>query len=242
MHVCLATNVIEGAPPTPEPKLHAESIRDALLSMWSVYRMATSLPRWIHQIKNLEILCYYAIEVPSTKRRTSMDVPKMVADWKAVIVTLCTAHSKDDIDKAEFRMDELLTPILSAPVKELREFYAGLRDALKEDERVPFFIWSMFNAWGKIIAEKAPDDETRRTLRKKLAGEIAEMVEDEVRGDVVEAITGALMWRDPPTLRAIKDDLQAGAKPRLRGRESCLFLTTERGRGKERRELHTVML
>lgn len=243
MHVC-TTGMIEGAPPLPEEEQveKPESLRSVLLGLWSVYQMATTWHKWIRKTKDLEVLLYYGIEVYTRSRRTPMDVPKMVDNWKDVFVTLCTAHDKDEIDKAEYKMDELLTPILSAPVAQLREFYVGLRDALKADVRVPFFVWSIFRAWGLVVAEKATDEPTRKHLRKQLATEIAEMVDDKVRGDLVEALVGALMWRDPPTLKKIKEDLNTGAKPRLRGRESCLFLVTERKKGRRVEELNRIML
>jgi hypothetical protein len=176
----------------------------------------------------------------SRKPRTPMDVPKMVADWKAVAVVLATAHTKDEVDKAEFKMDELLTPLLGAPIAELREFYTGLTEALRADPRVPFFLWSTFNGWGKIVIDKCEAKPDLKRLRKKLANEIAEMVDEDVRKDIVTAISGALQWRDPESLEEIKGDLQAGAKPRLKGRESCLFLTTKRP-GRNQKE-HVVML
>lgn len=176
----------------------------------------------------------------SRKPRIPMDVKKAIADWTAVVVVLATAHNKDEVDKAEFRMDELLTPLLSAPIAELREFYSGLTEALRVDARVPFFLWSTFNGWGKIIIDKCESKPELKRLRKKLANEIAEMVDEDVRPDIVTAISGALQWRDPESLTAIKADLEAGAKPRLKGRESCLFLTTKR-RGRNQPE-HVVML
>lgn len=240
MHVCYSSDVIEGAPPAP--KKPSGDFRTELLNLWGVTQMVKSFPRWVRKVKDLEVLCYYAIEVPSTRKRKPMDVKAMIENWRAVIVTLCTAHTKDEIDAAEYRMDELLKPILGAPVAQLREFYAGLQEALKADPQVPFFIWSMFRAWGKVIVDDCEDKTKRVRLRKKLATEIAEMVEPDVKPDITAAIVGALMWRDPETLEQIKGDLQAGARPRLRGRESCLFLVTEKGRGAKARELHKVML
>ena len=157
-----------------------------------------------------------------------MDVPKMIADWTGVIVILSTAHDKQAIDDAEFKMDELLAPLLAAPVADLRAFHEGLMSALRSDERVPFFIWTTFNAWGRTVLEKAEARPQRRRLRKKLANEIADMVEEDVRPDISKAIAGALMWRPPDVLKEVKADLEAGAKPKLKGRESCLFLSTKR--------------
>lgn len=167
-----------------------------------------------------------------------MDVPKMIQSWKEWIVVFSTAHVKASVDQAEFTIDELLSPLLTAPIKQLRQFYKGLVEALKEDERVPYFVWTMFSVYGEAIIEGSADDEAIIKLKKKLAGDIAEMVESQVHIDIQKALVGALMWRPKEDLVEIKDDLQTGAKPRIKGRQSCLFLTTKR-KGKPER---TVML
>lgn len=238
IHFCTNSQVDE-APPKPEPNEMA--IRDAVLGLWGVTRFCQTFPKCFSKIRSLELLTHYAIEVPTRRKRVPMDVPYMVEQWRAVIVTLCTAHDKEAIDKAEYRMDELLTPILTAPVAQLREFYTGITDALKADKQVPFFIWSMFKTWGRIVVDKCEDRADVRKLRRKLASEIAEMVEPDIQPDITAALVGALMWRDPKDLEEIKGDLKAGARPSLRGRESCLFLVTTKGRGKKATE-HTVML
>lgn len=230
------------APLPPERKRERPDLRESILCLWDVCQMAKSWRAGFTKIKNLETLMYYGLEVWSRRKKMPIDVPALVAEWKRIIVVLCTAHTKDEIDKAEYQMDELLTPILKAPVAQLREFYGQLRDALKEDERIPFFIWSMFNAWGAVMVDEASDVSKAKALRKKLASEIAEMVEPTIKPDITAAVVGALMWRNPETLEEIKSDLKAGATPRLRGRESCLFLVTTKGRGAKARELHTVML
>jgi hypothetical protein len=225
--------------PIPETKPRPESnVREHILSMWSIAQFAKSFPSYFRQLRSLELLVSYGTTVWSRKRKVRVDVPKMVENWKSVIVTLCTAHDKAEIDKAEYQMDDLLTPMLTAPVAQLREFYAELSETLKADKRVPFFIWSMFDAYGKAIIEPAPDTTKIQRLRRKIAGEIAEMAEPYIIPDISKAVMGALMWRDPETLKEIKGDLEAGAKPRLRGKESCLFLVTKARGGRE----HQVML
>src|SRR5207302_679931 len=81
-------------------------------------------------------------------RRRPVDIPKSVQEWVAVIRTLATAHDKDAIDQAEYRLEDLYTPLLTAPVKQLRQFYRELVTALEADQQVPFFIVAMFRAWG----------------------------------------------------------------------------------------------
>lgn len=239
MHVCYAGDVIEGAP-AAQPELEFD-LRDEAMALWSLSQFAISRHRrpW-KKLINAETLLYYACEVPSTRRRIPVNVEEMIAKWKATIIVLCTAHEKDDIDKAEFEMDELLKPMLTAPVAELRAFYAGLLKALESDKQVPFFIWKMFRSWGEIVLEKSDDkDVPPRKLRRRLAKEVAHLaMTSQTRKDMIEALVGALQWRSPEALKQMRDDLEGGAKPRVKGRESCIFLVTER----KGRELHTVML
>lgn len=236
-YVCHTSGVIEGAPPLPEPKKN--NLRNEVFMLWSLTRLAQQFGPGFKKIRELEVMTYYACEVTSGRRKTPVDVPKMIADWKVVIVTLCSAHDKEDIDKAEFRMDELLKPMLNAPVAQIREFYAGLLQALSDDKAVPFFIWSLFKSWGETVLEKADDKAPPQRLRKKLAQEVAHLaMTSQTQKDLLDAMVGALMWRSPEALKEIKDDLEAGAKPRVQGRESCLFLVAQRKGGRE----HTVML
>ena len=153
-----------------------------------------------------------------------MDVPQMVSRWVATVVVLSTANDKAALDHAEYGLDELMAPLLTAPVAQLRQFYTELLTALHADPRVPIFIWAMFDAWGEITVTQAPDQGIR-TLKTQLAQEIAELVEKDVQPDIMSAIAGALQWRDPATLEKVRDAVKSGDKPRLRGKESCLFLT-----------------
>ena len=82
-----------------------------------------------------------------------------------------------------------------------------------------------------VDVQDAPDEAVKR-LKHKLAAEIAEIVELDVQDQIPKAIERALCWRDPETLQAVKETLQSGAKPKLVGRQSCLFL--ECGRGKKK--------
>jgi len=170
----------------------------------------------------LSLMAYQA-RYPSRRRRIPVDVTTMVQRWVPVIRGIATGHDKDTVDGCEFQLEELLTPMLTAPVKQLREFYAQLVDALKADPTIPWFIWSTFEAWGEEVLSKAPDDDVKE-LKADLAREVAELVERDVMPDVKEAIAGALRWRSPERLAEIRDKVKGGHKPRLRGRESCLFL------------------
>ncbi len=223
--------------PIPKPVTAFKDTRDAVMGLWDLAELSKRIGRF-RRVRNMAFLVEYGVKIWSRKRKTPMDVPKMIEDWRSVIVILCTAHDKKEIDKAEYRMDELLSPLLIAPVAELRSFYDGLSSVLEKDPKVPFFIWSIFSAWGEVVVKPSLEKTKIKRLRRKLASDIAQMVDDDIKPDITKAIAGALMWRDPETLKEIKADLKAGAKPRLRGRESCLFLVTKRADGTE----HQVML
>lgn len=223
--------------PVSKPVTKLKDTRNVVMALWDIAELSKRIGRF-RQIHNMAFLVRYGVQVWSRKRKIPMDVPKMIENWRSVIVILCTAHDKDEIDKAEYKMDELLSPLLIAPVAELRAFYDGLSSVLESDPKVPFFIWSIFSAWGKVVVKPSLGKTKIRRLRRKLANEIAQMVDDDVKPDITKAIAGALMWRDPETLKEIKADLKAGAKPKLRGRESCLFLVTQRKDGTE----HQIML
>lgn len=179
----------------------------------------------------------YAVEHPTRRKRTPMDVTAMVDRWLPIIRGLATAHHKGDVDKCEFAMDEHLTPLLSAPIKQVREFYAQLVERLKADPTIPFFVWAAFETWGDVVLKHAPDGDVK-VLKTQLAAEIADMVEEDVKPDLKKAIAGALQWRGQETLEKVKAAVQKGGKARMVGRESCLFLHVPNGNGGE----ETVML
>jgi hypothetical protein len=163
---------------------------------------------------------------------TKVDVDGMVEKWMKAIIGMSLAHSKDEFDAEDAKSDELMTPLLTAPIKQVREFYQKLRDGLKANPQVPMLVWMGFEAWGEIEIDKSVDDIGIKRLKTKLAGEIADIVELPIRDQIPEAIKRALRWRDPQTLEAVKETLQAGAKPKLVGRQSCLFLEGGKGRKK----------
>lgn len=207
------------------------SARDIVLSIWGVVqfgkRIALSpdetgeIGKWSWQ--SLQSWIAYALENWSRKRKTPMDVELMVKRWVPIIRGLSAAHSKDELDRCEFEAEEHLAPLLVAPVAQLRDFYGRLCEALRRDRRIPWFVCASFDAWHEVILKKAPDGEVRE-LRTKLAAEVAELVERDVQPDLRAALIGALQWRAPEDLEKIKATVKAGAKPRLQGRESCLFL------------------
>jgi hypothetical protein len=181
------------------------------------------------RIKTLGVCLRYAIERGRMcgKRSYPVDVPDLVNKWIEAIAGMCLAHSKDEYDAQDAKADDLLGPILTAPIKQVREFYAALKMAMEKDKRVPFMVQMGFEVWGQFEVKDAPDEGIKR-LKRKLAADIAELVEEPIKDQIPGAIKRALMWRDAETLEAVKETLEKGVKPKLRGRESCLFLEMSR--------------
>lgn len=170
-----------------------------------------------------------------TGRPKAVKVDELVEQWVTAIVGMCTAHDKDTYDSHDAQADELLGPILAAPIKQVREFYTKLQQRLRDDPKVPMIVWMGFEAWGECVVKTASDDTGIVRLKNKLAAEIAELVEGDVVDQIPKAIARALRWRDPETLQEVKETLEKGAKPKLVGRQSCLFL--EVGRGKKKKQV-----
>jgi hypothetical protein len=218
------------------------SVRDYILGIWDIVEGSKNIMLWnsfrkakggVHSLQDFRAYIMYACEYPSRRKRTPMDVSIMVYEWTAIIRGLSTAHDKESLDRAEFDMDEHLTPLLTAPVKQIREFYTELVTALKNDPTIPFFVWAWFESWGKVILQNAPDSDVKQ-LKTALAAEIAELVEEDVKPDLRKAIEGALKWRSEESLEKIKTTVQKGGKARMVGKESCLFLEVEHESGTER--------
>jgi len=229
-----------------------EDVRSAVMAIWSNVKLAEQLvmiyrggdPERPLSVRNsklnidgMRMFLMYAVEHPSRRRRSSVDVDAMIEKWIPIIRGLATAHEKADVDKCEFDSEEHLLPLTSAPVAELREFYKKLCDRLEADPTIPFFVWRSFRTWGDVILNKLPDKGVKK-LRGDLAKEVADLVEKDVSPDLNAALVGALRWRDEETLTNIAAAVRGGAKPRMVGRESCLFLQVETPSGGEL----TVML
>ncbi len=156
-----------------------------------------------------------------------MDVDKLVEAWHKTVVGLAVAHDKDEADRYEAAIEQCLMPILSAPIKQIREFYPKLLKSLKEDPSVPFLVWRSYEIWVDQVLSKAPDEGVKQ-LKTDLAKEITALVEQDVKDQIPDALIRALQWRSAETLAEVKDAVveakAKGQKPRLKGRESCLFL------------------
>jgi hypothetical protein len=194
--------------------------------LWDVTTFGKRVDRSLKRIEDLRVLCQYGCQVWSRKKRTPMNVQEMVSRWVPIIRGLSTAHTKTELDKCEFEMEQHMTPLLAAPVKQLREFYKELVKALKADPTIPLFVWASFNAWWEVVVKDAPDGAVVE-LKKELANEIAELVEKDVAPDIGKAIASALQWRPAERLEKVRDAVKRGAKPKLTGRESCLFLEVD---------------
>jgi hypothetical protein len=178
------------------------------------------------RIREMAMLLAYGCETWSRKKRiplTMKDIDALVAKWVPVIRGLSIGHTKDEIDRCEFESEEHLAPLLTAPVRDIRVFFSKLVQALKADDSIPLFVWQMFEAYEETVVKRAPDEAVKQ-LKTEVARRVAELVEQAIKPDFKEALIGALQWRDVKALERIETEVKAGAKPRLRGRESCLFL------------------
>lgn len=207
-------------------------LRWELIGSYEVPRMFYQHTRGLSAVKRAEeigLLIWYSDKCGYTshKKRTPMNVDGLVEKWADVLTGLATAHDKDAADKYEAAIEECLTPILAAPIKQVREFYPKLLKALKENPAVPFLVWRGYEIWVDQVLSKAQDDDIRE-LKTVLAKEITEMVEQDVKDQIPEALIRALQWRSPETLAHVKDVVTqtkaTGGKVRLRGKESCLFM------------------
>lgn len=178
-----------------------------------------------------EVACYlfYADQNPHTGRKPRPpmeDLDAFALRWKTLILRLSTAHDKDEADRAEAEVETCLSPILRMPVRQLRELAPKILALLKADPLVPWLIWRAYEIWVEQMS-KAPDEDVKE-LKTDLAREITDMVEADIAPQLPDALVRALQWRSPEMLTQVKEAIvrekASGNKPRLRGRESCLFL------------------
>lgn len=178
----------------------------------------------IRIVNTLGILLQYGQSTWSRSKRTNMNVDEQVKLWIDIIADLATAHDKDIRDRADYESDTMLGPILIAPISQLREFATKLAKNLADDIRIPWFVHKTFENYVESIILKSNDSDII-ILRKELAQEVAEMIEKELKiDDITVAITNALMWRNSGDLEKVKDAMVKGGKPRIVGRQSCLFI------------------
>lgn len=184
---------------------------------------------WHRELSDFAWLLRYVDDDPvehkkPKKRRKHVDVPALVHLYHDALLTMSTAHTHEEHTRVERMTDDLMTPLLKAPVDQLREFAATLAAELKADERVPFMVWSTFERVCAPLIAARPQGKDMK-LRDELAKETAELVEPTIpRADLVESIAGALKWRAPAQIKAVRDAVKSGGQVRVEGRQSCLFL------------------
>jgi hypothetical protein len=191
--------------------------------------LGTILPGSAAQrVRDLGCLIFYGDINPHTgrKRRPPLNIPEMVEKWHKTVVGLAMSHDKDEVDRHEAAVEECLTPLLTAPVKQLREFGPKLLESLKADPAVPYLVWRAYEVWIDQMQD-APDEDVKQ-LKTDLAADIVKMVEEDAKVQLPDAMIHALMWRSPQKLQEVKEVVEreksAGRGARLTGRESCLFL------------------
>jgi len=194
------------------------AIRENIPLGFYVEALKRELAEWLS-------LLAYAVENPSRRKRTNMEDPKkMATKWLPLVRQLAIGHDVDAKDQASAALDELLLPIIAAPVDQIRTFYRELVRLMKADQSIPWAVWRLFEFWGTNVLDKI-EREKEFKLKAELARKIAESAYQRVPvEDWIASMAGALQWRDEETLKRVDNAIVAGAKPRVKGRESCLFL------------------
>lgn len=182
------------------------------------------------RLHTMALLLYYANAQPHTgRKRVPINVEDEAQKWLSYVVTCLTAHSKEDWDRADYVADELYGVILAAPIVEIRAFTARLSELLEADERVPFYVWRGFKVVNENLLQKLADKGAIE-LKTQLARKVAELAERALDPEEwTAAMVGALQWRSEEDLAKVLAQLERGVQPRVRGRESCLFLIVGEG-------------
>lgn len=217
----------ETEPPPPPP----DGIRTVVIGSYEIPKLFyKNMPKSpVKKVENFGVYCWYACKYPHAGRkpRKLMDVDVMVQRWHTAVVGLVMAHDKDEADRYESTIDDCLSPILTAPVRQIRELVPKLLASLKADPKVPFLVWRAYEAWIETVVKTATDEDVKE-LKTALAAEIVALVEEDAKEQLPEAMMRALQWRNPEKLQEVKDVVSAekkkGNKTRLVGKESCLFL------------------
>ena len=161
---------------------------------------------------------------PTRQRRKPVEnLEEFAKQWKEVLVRLTMSHTKEGIDQADYKMDDLFNGLIAMPVKQVRQFYDLLLAELKSDEGVPYFIWRTVEGWKEKAVGVSQETEAKM-LQAELAGEVANMLEPALKPQLRQALADSLKWKTPEVLEKIRGAVGTGSKPSLRGRESCLFL------------------
>ena len=151
------------------------------------------------------------------------DLRGFAKQWKEVMVKLAMSHTKEGIDQADYKMDDLFNGLIAMPVKQVREFYDLLLSELKSDKNVPYFIWKTVETWKETAVGVSQETEAKM-LQAEMAGELANMLEPALQPQLKQALADSLKWKSSEVLEKIRGAVSTGNRPSLRGRESCLFL------------------
>lgn len=222
----------------PEPDIKPKGgIRSELIDSYQIGQWFYDVAGPPKKMESIGSLFYYCNTRPSRGlRRNPVNVDRMIQKWVPVVTGLATAHDWNERDDFESQIDELLTPMLSAPVAQIREFAKKLLVALKAEPTCPLLVWRGFEVWIEKMVLPAEDEDIVK-LKTEMAANIARMVEPQIKGDLVQALVGALQWRSESQLVEIEKALKEGGKPtakrKITGKQSCLFLVVSRGRGKK---------
>jgi hypothetical protein len=162
------------------------------------------------------------------KRRhdvTPEELTELAGRWHEALLVMATSHDPEAVTRMDETTEDLLRPLLTMPIEQVRSFTRDVSARLKADTRIPYLVWSHFHKLIEPMVLKGPDGKEVE-LAQVLAWEVAELALPKIEPEEwVAAIGDALQWRKPATLKRVKKALEApDAKPRLRGRESCLFL------------------
>lgn len=206
----------------PVQKLKRSSLRALIPLGLDLPRIALRV-RIGEQLEGMTILIRYGQTNWSRRRRIPVDIKSLTQQWVDSIAVMCLAHDPKDHAQVEFQVDELLKPLLDAPVSQMKEFTLSLAAALEADERIPYMVWRPYCEMLRK-AEKQASRERVIELKTGLAREVAEAVEKDIQPQLIDALIGALQWRNPETLTKIKRAVESGEKPKLSGRQSCLLL------------------
>jgi hypothetical protein len=199
------------------------TVKEAVMTVPTVVGLwrAVSLHK---KVEDLAVTLTLETRHPSRKRRKPMEnLNEFARQWKDVLLKLSLSHTKEGIDQADYRMEDLFAGLLAMPVKQVRQFYDLLLSELKSDESVPYFIWKTVEHW-KEKAVGVSQDVEANMLQSELATDLAAILEPVLSPQLKEALAGSLKWKPGEVLEKIKAAVEAGEKPKLRGRESCLFL------------------
>jgi hypothetical protein len=164
-----------------------------------------------------------------TRRITVEDIEQFAELWKNTLLRLNLSHTREAIDEADYKIDELFQQFFLMPLKQVREFHTALLQILKDDEKVPFYLWKTVESWGLQPMSEAQEVEGW-LLQTQMAKSLAEVLEPKLSPQLKEALINSLKWRGAETLETIKQAISKGHEPKLKGKESCLFLEID---GKE---------